>query len=335
MIYNQTNIVRLLCTLTPAELAVLCYDGYHIALYRRLFKLPDQTARLALLWEVAQADPSALLAELKALKPKEYAMYQPYLKRPPDAPANREQELALFKQMVAGTCAHKIMLLQAGSGLGKSTLLRSFLQQCQPAVPAVMIDLKGETTSLSRIFYQIGSRLGWQSLYHTFYLVQRLAQLPPPQPHVPPLLTPADFRSLLETEPQRFRDNLFQLTQALNQDLQHYPGGRVVLFFDTFEQADPQVTQWLTDSWLSCMPHQERTITLIAGQKVPEERSDWMICCTKQTLRGISIDDWLEYVQRQRWTIFKREWIEAYWHLSHGQPAQMMNFFRIALANAR
>lgn len=58
--------------------------------------------------------------------------------------ANREDELGFFATMVAGTAPERILLLEAGGGMGKTTLMAEFVRHCHGAgMPCLPLDLKG------------------------------------------------------------------------------------------------------------------------------------------------------------------------------------------------
>lgn len=58
--------------------------------------------------------------------------------------ANRERELEFLAGMVAGTTPERILLLDAGGGMGKTTLMTEFVRHCHGAgMPCVPVDLKG------------------------------------------------------------------------------------------------------------------------------------------------------------------------------------------------
>ncbi len=45
-------------------------------------------------------------------------------------PANREPEFELFNRMLAGETEERILLVEAGGGMGKTTLLEAFMRHC-------------------------------------------------------------------------------------------------------------------------------------------------------------------------------------------------------------
>jgi hypothetical protein len=77
--------------------------------------------------------------------------------------ANREEELNLFRQMLAGEVRRRIMLLQAGGGMGKTTLLAEFARCCGDDVTVVPLDLKGGP-GLGEVLARLCDALGWDGV---------------------------------------------------------------------------------------------------------------------------------------------------------------------------
>lgn len=71
---------------------------------------------------------------------------------------DRETEKRLFKQMIHDEVATHILLIQANSGLGKSSLLREFREMSHP-IPTIFIDLEPHRASEDILFdccFQVG-----------------------------------------------------------------------------------------------------------------------------------------------------------------------------------
>ena len=75
-------------------------------------------------------------------------------------PADREPELELFDQIVAGQVLERILLLEAEGQIGKTTLMQAFDQRCPAHVPSAPLDLKGRSTSRHEFLYRICDSLG-------------------------------------------------------------------------------------------------------------------------------------------------------------------------------
>jgi hypothetical protein len=71
-------------------------------------------------------------------------------------------ELAFFAGMVAGTSDERILLLEAGGGMGKTTLMAEFVRHCRTEqVPCVPVDLKGDL-GLDEVLARLCDELGWE-----------------------------------------------------------------------------------------------------------------------------------------------------------------------------
>ncbi|MFM7602071.1 MAG: hypothetical protein ACKO7R_12875 [Pseudanabaena sp.] len=77
--------------------------------------------------------------------------------------ANRTREVEFFKKMLRGEIAQRILLIQAASGMGKTSLLTEFASLCPVYAEAailVKIDLKSAQTGIAYIFSRMQKRLG-------------------------------------------------------------------------------------------------------------------------------------------------------------------------------
>ena len=73
--------------------------------------------------------------------------------------ANRTKELEIFLEMAAGKHDCCIMLVEGSSGMGKTSLLNRFKQQCPSEVKYVPFDCKG-VTSVAAFLSQVVVDLG-------------------------------------------------------------------------------------------------------------------------------------------------------------------------------
>jgi hypothetical protein len=77
--------------------------------------------------------------------------------------ANREEEKAFFAGMVAGTAGERILLLEAGGGMGKTTLMAEFVRHCAAEqVSCVPVNLKGDP-GLHEVLARLCDGLGWDA----------------------------------------------------------------------------------------------------------------------------------------------------------------------------
>ena len=76
--------------------------------------------------------------------------------------ANRTREVEFFKKMLwGGKNAPRILLIQAASGMGKTSLLTEFASLVDAEVAVLIkIDLKSAQTGIAYIFSRLQRRLG-------------------------------------------------------------------------------------------------------------------------------------------------------------------------------
>jgi hypothetical protein len=87
-------------------------------------------------------------------------------------PADRDYELQFFDRLITGRISERIWLLEADTGMGKTTLLHEFVRHCPSEIACVPIDLKGGISGLHEIFYRLCDALGWDH-FPTFYWAHR------------------------------------------------------------------------------------------------------------------------------------------------------------------
>ncbi|MBC6434192.1 hypothetical protein FM036_27660 [Nostoc sp. HG1] len=72
--------------------------------------------------------------------------------------ANRTEELRLFNQMVEGSIAKRVLLIEAKSGLGKTQLLKRFMHSLPRNILSVPMDLKTAQRGIPYIFSCVRKR---------------------------------------------------------------------------------------------------------------------------------------------------------------------------------
>ena len=347
--------------------------------------------------------------------------------------ANREEELAFFAGMVAGTSDERILLLEAGGGMGKTTLMAEFVRHCRAEkVPCVPVDLKGGP-GLHEILARLCDGLGWEGFptlatrveelgrsgrraaemarfehldreeYHLAaigelmidaFAVDDLREFCFYRPVLKPVLDSVakdaskrelvmiviDFCQqqiqlsylLVEMRAHNFeqykrhyaqiygvevevpaprepvqaakaglgraaiRDALRAgdegdraarrgaLTRALFEDL-GARDGRLAILFDTCEQADPGVGEWLEEAFLAHASRAENLVAVIAGRQVPETSLEWETCCQHHRLGGLRDPElWQNYAKQIGAEVPYAEGIAAFCDIFDGHPLQMM-----------
>jgi hypothetical protein len=240
---------------------------------------------------------------------------------PHQPPANREDELNLFDRMIAGQTPERILLLEAASGLGKTTLLNEFVRRCPVHIPCVPIDLKGSNISLYDIFYRLCDALGWKhfSLFsayveHTEQVIIGKNVILGWSNKIEVALRTSDYRDRI---PRRV-----QLTHAFFTDLRAL-NCRLLMIFDTFNEALPEVQEWIRGPFLTFAHNTPELVIIIAGRWVPERNIEWGTYCRYYRLGSLeNIDAWADYAHRQGLRV-PREWIEGFCVAVQGHPAQV------------
>jgi hypothetical protein len=235
-------------------------------------------------------------------------------------PANREYELELFDRMIAGQTDECILLLEAEGKMGKSMLLSAFERCCLPNVPCAAINLKGSSTGLHEVFYRLCDALGWDRFPAFRACVESLRQVTIDKNVI---IGRADIEVALRAPDEGDRAaRRAQLTQAFFDDLRAW-SGCLVLIFDTYEQANPEVQDWLAGPCLARARRTADLVVVIAGRQVPEESIEWAAYCHRHRLGGIEdVDAWHLYSQRRKLPV-PRDWIEGYCVASQGHPGQV------------
>lgn len=204
-----------------------------------------------------------------------------------DLLADRGPELAFFYHLVAGAGDECILLIEAESGLGKSTLLREFERRCPAGVACVTVDFKDDL-GLADVFYLLGRGLGAASLR---CFNDRVAQFLRPEQVVIErnvLVGRAEIQVALSTTDEETRQfRRAALTDALCNDLAAL-GRRVVLVFDTLNAAAPETRDWLLGPFLGHVRHCADVVAVVAGRPPLEERTTWAARCRRIHLCGIS-----------------------------------------------
>jgi hypothetical protein len=240
---------------------------------------------------------------------------------PHHPPANRDDELNLFDRMIAGQTLERILLLEAEGGLGKTTLLNEFVRRCPVHIPCAPIDLKGSSISLHDIFYRLCDTLGWEhfSLFSAY--VEHIGQVIIEKNVIlgwnniiEVALRTSDYRNQVTRRAQLTRA-FFTDLRALNR--------RLLMVFDTFNEALPEVQEWIRNPFLTFAHNTPELVVIIAGRWVPERSIEWSTCCRHYKLGSLeNVDAWADYAHRQGLRV-PREWIEGYCAAVQGHPAQV------------
>ncbi|MCY2962163.1 MAG: GTPase domain-containing protein [Planctomycetota bacterium] len=200
--------------------------------------------------------------------------------------ADRKPEFTLGKQILAGATTERILLFRGETNSGKTSFLNEFVKYARHVgITAARVDFKACPTV----------------------------------DHVCDLLQYDLTDTIL---PGTFQASGNQRRMHLVRDLKS-TSVPVLLVFDTFEKASPEIRDWLESVFLERVGGATGVATLIGGQELPNHKqSPWESLAQKCELEPIlSIDDWLDYNQR-RWPgrVLNREQVNLLAVSNRGSP---------------
>ncbi len=233
---------------------------------------------------------------------------------------NRGKELAIIENLLTGELPERVLLIQAGGGMGKSVLVRECIQRCPEKVPQVVVDFKGGGVSVAEIFSRTCNRLGWDKLPT---LSARIAA----SVHTASVNI-ADNKMLGRNqidialggpdEDTRERQRA-ALADALFADLRGL--GRTLFVFDAFEHcSDTPVDRWVSKSFLPRVIDVENIYVVIAGRKTPEPGIDWENISHQISLKGITEPKHWHQFAKEIGITKGLEWIDGFCAALEGHP---------------
>lgn len=216
--------------------------------------------------------------------------------------ADRKSEIEFFRRMLAGKVSAKILLIEAASGWGKTDLLNNFVFECGEDTCLVRIDLKGVEKGIADVFRIFRHTLGVSTFPHFESAVASEVNTP--------TVNIADNKSFfgqtlievaLNVDEQSRKIRLMLLEEAFFRDLRD-ARSRIVVLFDTFEKAPPDLAQWISGSFLRAVASTPQMIVVIGGQRVPPRSiEEWEDQCERRALLEIDdIDEWHAFVQEAK-----------------------------------
>ncbi|MEB3117633.1 MAG: ATP-binding protein [Limnothrix sp.] len=215
--------------------------------------------------------------------------------------ANRTKERQVFLEMVRAEHDCRILLIEGESGMGKSTLLTSFRQECQKfdSVSDVTFDCKG-LVSLAAFLYQFLEDLGKGSFPRFTKQVNKMSgggiefadNEISGQNQISIALNPG-----VDARAQEFRQE--QLLEAFVEDLLAMPQ-RIVIILDTFQEANETLQHWISGRWLRTVSRKlTNVVMVVAGHHVPDHNNSvWGDNCEHFPLKGIEDPkEWCNYAR--------------------------------------
>jgi hypothetical protein len=213
--------------------------------------------------------------------------------------------------------AASILLIRAGVGQGKSSLIERFIKYCQDEayILHAHVDLKGGSLEPPDILRSIRDDLHPMKLQRCSHSLT-----------TPPLMsisvgisgvTNLGSNTNTVSAPISFGPGIRELhkrwwaevARDFIEDILEYskvsPSTRFVLLFDTFDQASPDTRAWIEAHILRMATPKRASnlLVVIAGREVPEPSGEWERYSQLLPLQPLRIEDWEEYALRIRSTI--------------------------------
>lgn len=246
---------------------------------------------------------------------------------------NRMDEKALLEDLLQPAARHRILLLQAGSGYGKSLLLEAYqaaIEERGHALALIKLDRGG--VDAVDLLAALCHQWGWQRFPRFHKALSLLAM--PATVEVSRNVQIGFARSQinLPENPAQRRARMHELALAWFEDAQAYlPADRpAVILIDTYNRAGTTERQalvseelhgWMEDVFLTQVQHTPALRLILAGQQVPESGlTPWERCCQRHILGPIhNPDDWQRFAEHVGAHV-TRETISAYCHTEGGHP---------------
>lgn len=213
--------------------------------------------------------------------------------------ANRTHELEMFLKMAAGQHDCRIMLIEGESGMGKSSLLNRFKQECPKDIQYVPFDCKGLSniaSFLSEVMLDLKPERFSAFERKLRLFVQGGVDFSGNDIAAKEQINIA-INSDIDAQTQQYR--LEQLQTAFFEDLSKLDGTTIVTL-DTYQEASPQLRDWVESKWLRAVErHLTNVVTVVAGQSIPDpNNSVWGSECEHFELKAIhDVKAWCEFCE--------------------------------------
>lgn len=233
---------------------------------------------------------------------------------------DREIELNLLQQIATGEIQYRLLLIKADSGMGKSELLREFYVNRPDIAIYAVVDFKNGGINQTNFIHKICKSLGWQN----FPKLESILNSSKPSSinfSDNTLIGQNRIEILLENlDKQDQEAYLTKITKAFFDDISAL--SRVVFIIDTYEKADINVQEWLTNIFLHYALSLPNLVFIVSGQLVPEPTIDWTDIHHIVELGGIEAVHWYNYAQSVGISV-NLKWIEGCCYAIQGHPLQM------------
>ena len=227
--------------------------------------------------------------------------------------------------MLSGGISDRILLIHADGGMGKSHLLREFVQECQNKIIHVAMDFKSGGISIPELLSRLCDAIGWEHFDNLSTLIQQFNTGTTINISENILLGQnkiAIEQALNAPDEETREKQRVAITDALFHDLRAFP--KAVLIFDTFNDCDPVVAKWISGAFLTRACHAKNIIVVIAGRIIPEPALDWHGICHELVLHGIESKHFEEYAKSKGIKVHP-ERIRGICDAFNGRPLPILN----------
>ncbi|MFP4395336.1 MAG: hypothetical protein ACLFTI_08745 [Anaerolineales bacterium] len=179
--------------------------------------------------------------------------------------ADYQEHREAFRAFVApgGNSGNSRILLFSGkSGSGKTTLLGACLQEIPKRVTTVPIQMRGSATTVSEILRRVGDRRGWPAMPNFIAALQALPQV---QVDANKLVGIGNQINVPAADRAQRRA---ALTEAWFADLRALDR-TYLLAIDTYEDAIPDVQEWLAGPFLARAVTTPRSASSLLARPCP------------------------------------------------------------------
>ena len=244
--------------------------------------------------------------------------------------ANRTKEVDFFKKMLRGEISQRILLIQAASGMGKTSLLTEFASLCPVHAEAailIKIDLKSSHTGIAYIFSRLQRRLGEDKFINFNKALKKFLSAGVEVSDNQIEGTENQIQVILNAESEEVRNfRLSKLQEAFFQDLRGVKKP-ILIIFDTFNLALASVADWVGGRFLVEVVDVENVKVVIAGQTIPKPTFEWNDLAATHCLDRIDdIEAWHSLV-RAKDLPFEREAVKVFVRVLNGNPDAIMKVF--------
>ena len=207
--------------------------------------------------------------------------------------ANRTKELELFLKMAQGNHDCRILLIEGDPGMGKSSLLNKFRDECPKSVKYIPFDCKG-LESISAFLSEVVDYLG-NHQFPTF--IKQLETFTTGGVDFSKNDIKGNVSIIINTDTIAKDFRLQKLEKAFFEDLEKLEH-QIVITLDTYQLGNPALQDWIESKWLRNVEQRlKNVVTVIAGQIIPSpNHSVWGYKCKHFLLTSINDSNaWCEF----------------------------------------